>query len=254
MHRFFLPPEECAGAVLTLGRSESHHAVKVLRLREGDRVSVLDGAGQELACEITRAHAAGAGLAVLGRRRHAAPACEFTLLQGIPKSRSMDFIVQKATELGAHRLVPLLTSHGVVQLEAGDAAAKVEKWRSIATESVKQCGSPWLPRIELPLTPAAWLRRHEAFELSLIASLQPGARHPRRCFTEFTERKGRPPATVCAWVGPEGDFSEAEITAACAAGAQPVTLGPRVLRSETAAVAMLVLAEYELSAPRGRAQ
>jgi 16S rRNA (uracil1498-N3)-methyltransferase len=254
MHRFHLPPAACAGSSLRLGKADSHHAVKVLRLREGDRVTVLDGAGQELSCEITAAKPAEVSLVVLGRRAHPAPGFQLTLVQGVTKARSMDWIVQKATELGAHRLVPLLTEHGAVRLDDAEGESKAEKWRAIAIEAMKQCGTPWLPRIDPPRTPSAWLRCGEPFDLSLLATFEADARHPREWVREFEERQGRPPRTLCWWIGPEGDFSAAEIASARAAGVRPATLGPRVLRSETAALAALAALAYELSAPRGALQ
>ncbi len=158
----------------------------------------------------------------------------------------MELIVQKATELGAHRIVPILSGRTVAHVQTEAAPNKVEKWKATAVEAIKQCGSGWLPRVETPLTPQAFLARGEKFDLSLIASLQPDARHPREHFDAFLGEKQRPPKSVCVWVGPEGDFTPAEINAARAGGALPITLGQRVLRSETAAIYCLSVIHYEL--------
>src|SRR5439155_15904498 len=108
--------------------------------------------------------------------------------------------------------------------------------QAIAIEAIKQCGNPWLPRVEPPLTPAAFLARQEQFELPLIASLQGETRHPRQYFEAFREKHAREPRSICIWVGPEGDFTPEEIHAVKSAGASPITLGPLVLRTETAAI------------------
>jgi 16S rRNA (uracil1498-N3)-methyltransferase len=246
MHRFHLPPDQCRANILTLPAREAHHALHVLRIRERDRVVVLDGAGAELLCEVQAAGAREVRLEV--RQRQVIPplACQVTLLQAVPKGKTMDLIVQKATELGAHRIVPILSERVVTQLDGEAGASKAEKWQGAAVEAIKQCGSAWLPIIEAPMSPQAFLARGERFELLLIASLQPEARHPRECFEAFQADQGRQPRTVGVWVGPEGDFTPAEVNLARAAGALPITLGPLVLRSDTAAVYCLSVINYEL--------
>ena len=246
MHRFHLPPDQCRENVLTLSAREAHHALHVLRLRERERVVVLDGAGTELLCEVQNAGAQEVTLRVRQRQAIVRPACPVTLLQAVPKGKTMDLIVQKATELGAHRIVPILSERVVTQLDGETGARRAEKWQGAAVEAIKQCGSAWLPVVEAPVTPRAFLARGEPFELVLIASLQPEASHPRQCFDAFGAEKGRPPRTVAVWVGPEGDFTPAEVNLARAGGALPITLGPLVLRSDTAAVYCLSVINYEL--------
>ena len=159
----------------------------------------------------------------------------------------MELIVQKATELGAHRIVPILSERTVPQVTVD--SAKIGKWAATAIESIKQCGSFWLPRVDAPLTTQAFLARGEKFDLSLIASLQGGARPPREHFDLFRAERNCPPKSVSVWVGPEGDFTPAETNAIRAAGALPITLGPLVLRSETAAIYCLSVIHYELQSP-----
>jgi 16S rRNA (uracil1498-N3)-methyltransferase len=114
-------------------------------------------------------------------------------------------------------------------------------------EAIKQCGAAWLPRVEAPVTPKEFLARAEKFELPIIASLQPGAQHPRQYFQKFEAQHGRKPQSACLWIGPEGDFTAAEVAAITAAGALPITLGKLVLRVETAATYCLSVLNYELS-------
>lgn len=250
MHRFHVDPSQSQGPILTLSEKESHHALKVLRIRVGEKVVALDGAGTEFKCETIETTRDAVRLKVL-QKNHIPPLpYQLTLVQAIPKGKTMDTIVQKATELGAARIVPLMAERTVSQLEEDTAASKVEKWQAICVESIKQCGSAWLPKIELPQTPAAFLASGERPELSLLATLQSDARHPRLHFREFAEERKRLPRTLSVWVGPEGDFTPAEINAIRSAGALPITLGPLILRSETAAIYCLAALNYELQAPR----
>ena len=246
MHRFYLPPAQCRDNVLTLSNAEAHHALDVLRVRPGERVVVLDGAGQELLCEVQKPEGKDVKLTVVQRNNVPPLPHQITLLQAIPKGKIIESIIQKATELGAHRIVPLLSDRVVTQLDDEGAAAKAEKWQQVAIEAIKQCGSAWLPQVEAPVTPKEYLARGERFELPLVASLQSDCRHPREYFKTFFAEKKRLPKTVCVWVGPEGDFTPAEMNLIKSSGALPITLGRLVLRSETAATYSLSVLNYEL--------
>lgn len=229
---------------------EAHHAVHVLRLARGERVIVLDGAGQELHCEVGDARHEAVVLHVTARKEVPPLPYQITLLQALPKGRLFEDIVQKATELGVHRIVPLLTEHVVTRLDRENAEAKTAKWRQIAVEAIKQCGNPWLPIIEAPATPQAFVARQECFDLSLIAALQGNGRHPREAIQRFLAEHRRAPRSVSVWIGPEGDFTPAEVGLAESAGALPITLGRLVLRVETAALYCLSFLNYELAGPQ----
>jgi 16S rRNA (uracil1498-N3)-methyltransferase len=246
MHRFYLPPEQCSDQRLLLTGGEARHAVQVLRLRGGERVIVLDGAGREFLCQTEESQRSKVSLAIIERRAMPALPCQITLLQALPKGQIIESIIQKAAELGASRIVPLLTERVVTRLSAREAPGKTEKWQRVAIEAIKQCGLAWLPQVQAPMTPGEWLARQEQFELPFLASLQPGSRHPRTYFEAFRSKHGRPPRTACVWVGPEGDFTPAETDAIKGAGNLPITLGPRVLRTETAATYCLSVLNYEL--------
>ena len=250
MHRFYLPPEECREATLTLREREAHHALHVLRIQDGERVVILDGAGQELSCIVRSHDRTSVSLEAIERRTVPPLPYSITLLQAIPKGKIIEDIIQKATELGAARIVPILSERVVTHLDAENAEAKSAKWRSVAVEAIKQCGNAWLPKVEVPMTPETFLSRKEPFELPLIGCLESDVRHPRECFKQFFAEHKRQPRSLCVWVGPEGDFSPAEYRAIKQAGALPVTLGPLVLRTETAATFCLSVLNYELQAPR----
>jgi 16S rRNA (uracil1498-N3)-methyltransferase len=250
MHRFYLPPDRTQSDALSLSTRETHHALNVLRLRLGDRVTVLNGVGGRYLCEVRAMDKHAVSLAVLEKEQVLPLPYQITLLQAIPKGKAMDTIVQKATELGAHRIVPLLSERTVIQVDDDSAAHKLEKWNAICVESIKQCGSTWLPKIESPETPGEFLARAEAFDLALVASLQDDSRSPRAHFTQYGLTHHRAPKSVSIWVGPEGDFTAEEYGAIQAAGALPITLGPLVLRSDTAAIYCLSILNYELQAAR----
>ena len=247
MHRFYLPPGESKGDTLSLSERDAHHAAHVLRLRDGERVVVLDGAGQELLCEARKDGHDRFTLVVKQRSSVPPLPCQITLLQAIPKGKIIEGIIQKSTELGAHCIVPILSDRVTTQLDDESAASKAERWQLTAVEAIKQCGSAWLPKIESPVTPKDYLARGEKFELPLVASLQSDRRHPRDYVKTFQAEKGRLPNTACVWIGPEGDFTPAEMNAIKSAGALPITLGRLVLRSETAAIYSLSVLNYELS-------
>lgn len=235
---------------MTLQGREAHHGLHVLRLQRGERVTVLDGAGHEYLCELMDSGRDKIRLAVKQKNAIPAPPYQVTLLQAIAKGKAMETIVQKATELGTHRLVPIISERVVTHLDSDTAEGKAEKWELTAIEAIKQSGSAWLPRIEKPVSLNEFISRGEKFELPLVAALQNDARHPRELFTAFLAEQHRLPQTICIWVGPEGDFTPAEMAEIRSAGARPITLGRLILRSETAALYCLSILNYELQSPR----
>jgi 16S rRNA (uracil1498-N3)-methyltransferase len=246
MHRFFLSPNEWpAGA---LSGAEAHHARDVLRLQPNDRLAIFDGRGREATAEIVASDAGTVRLRILQDKITAPLRCRITLAQAIPKWKNMELIVQKAVEIGAAEIVPLLSARTVVRLESNAASQRQAKWQQIAIEAAKQCGQNWLPQVERPRPPnelfsAAAL---EKFDLRLIGSLQPDARHLKEILADFARTHDSCPASVLIVIGPEGDFTPDEIALAGAHGCAPLTLGPIVLRVETAAIYCLSILSYEL--------
>lgn len=247
-HRFYLPPECCTDAVLQLTEREAHHALHVLRVKRDEEVVVLDGAGHEFLCEIADVSRDAVTLRVKQKNAVPPPPCSITLLQAVPKGKIIESIIQKSVELGAHRIVPLLTERVVTHLGEKEKANKREKWQLVAIEAIKQCGAAWLPKIETPVTIGQFLARKERFDLLLVGSLQTERRHPGKCFQEFQMKHGRRPQNVAVWIGPEGDFTAGELNAIQASGALPISLGRLVLRVETAAIYCLSVLNYELQA------
>jgi 16S rRNA (uracil1498-N3)-methyltransferase len=248
MHRFYIPPASWNLDQLILDEDETHHATDVLRVQTGDRVVVFNGEGYEATAEVT---SIGKRSIELKRLLHAKTdrlSCQITLGQAIPKGKNMEFIVQKATELGAAGIAPLLSERTVVQVDADDASKKKEKWQAVTIEAAKQCGQNWLPTVYSPASPKDFLAAEHKFDLMLIASLQPDAQHPKQILEEHVSITGKKPVSILVLVGPEGDFTPAEISLAKSHGCRPITLGPIVLRTETAALYCLSVLSYELLA------
>ena len=250
MHRFHLSPELCRGSTLFLTGSEAHHASRVLRVELGERVAVLDGMGQEFLCEVAGADKRELQLRILEKKNHSPPLCQLTLLQAIPKGKIIESIIEKATELGVHRIVPLLTERVTTRLDRDGAAEKGAKWQQAAVEAIKQCGAAWLPKVEVPVTLKEFLARQEAFDLALVGALQGDTRHPREYLREFERQQGTRPRRVAIWIGPEGDLTLDELRMIQSTGAKPITLGPLILRVETAAIYCVSFLNYELQSPR----
>jgi 16S rRNA (uracil1498-N3)-methyltransferase len=241
--RFYIPPNQTDASVLSLPEREAHHARHVLRVQTGQSILLLDGQGTQWLCQITALGRHSVEVTRLKKETLPAPPWQITLVQAIPKTKSMEWIVQKATELGAARIVPLLTERVSVKIDPN--RSKTDKWHWIAVEAMKQSGTAYLPILEPPVALGAYLARGDHADLALLGSLE-SRRHPRECFARFRQQHLRPPRTLKLWVGPEGDFTASELAQIEASGACPVSLGSQVLRSETAAFYCLAIAHYEL--------
>jgi 16S rRNA (uracil1498-N3)-methyltransferase len=267
MHRFYIPPNEWNPNMPVLSGAEAHHARHVLRLRSADKVVLFDGRGRELTADIISIDGARITLRKLHETKTSPLSCRITLAQAIPKGKNMDLIVQKAVEIGAAEIAPLISDRTIVHLDDETAAQKQMKWQNIAIEAAKQCGQNWLPAVCRPQKLAQFFSGVEAgvspaqaktsrparpplhqdgFDLRLIGSLQPDARHLKKILAEYTTAHQKPPSSVLMLVGPEGDFTPAELALARSHGCQPITLGPIILRVETAAIYCLSILSYEL--------
>ena len=158
----------------------------------------------------------------------------------------MDLIVQKAVEIGAAEIAPILSDRTVVRLDEESGASKQARWQTVAIEAAKQSGQNWLPQVRTPQTLAQFFQDHRRFDLQLIGSLQSDAVHLKRILEQFLTEHGDRPGNVLMLVGPEGDFTPAELSLARSQGCRPITLGPIVLRVETAAIYCLSILSYEL--------
>jgi 16S rRNA (uracil1498-N3)-methyltransferase len=174
--------------------------------------------------------------------------CRITLAQAIPKGKNMDLIVQKAVEIGAAEIAPLISERTIVDLDAKDAEQKRAKWQQIAIEAAKQCGQNWLPTVQTPRKLKYFFANASPArsDLRLIGSLQPDAVHLKKILADYVEQHADRPKSVLMMVGPEGDFTPAELALGKSHGCLPITLGPIILRVETAAIYCLSVLSYEL--------
>ena len=246
MHRFYIPPEQWNPDALVLTGAEAHHCRDVLRLEPSSKVVLFKGEGREITAEIISSNRTEILLRKLSEAETPPLRCRITLGQAIPKGKNMDLIVQKAVEIGAAEIAPLLSDRTVVRLDEESAASKQAKWQTAAIEAAKQCGQNWLPQVQTPKTLAQFFAEHRRFDLQLIGSLQSDALHLKKILAEYSREHGDRPASVLMLVGPEGDFTPAELSLARSHGCRPITLGPVVLRVETASIYCLSILSYEL--------
>ena len=251
MHRFYLPRKMIEKEGLVLSGSEAHHCHHVLRLSEGDRLIVFDGEGHEHLCKIVEASAKKISLAEVQKQTTTPLPFRVTLAQAIAKGKTMDTIIQKATELAVHRIIPVSSERTVVQLDSKPSSGKkpdrkIERWREIVIEAAKQSGNNWLPQIEPVQTVKQLAGEVRYFDLSLVGSLQPASKFLKSHLDDFAGEKKRLPSSVLICIGPEGDYTPAEVSLLQAAGCRPITLGQIVLRSDTAAIYALSTLAYEL--------
>jgi len=252
-HRFYIPKKDWNDQSLTLSEEESHHCLHVLRLQEGARVTAFDGFGNEAMCTIQKADKKSVRLQILQKLHTPPPPCAITLGQAIPKGKNMELILQKAAELGAARIAPLISERTVIDLDDRETEKKREKWHQTVIEACKQCGQNHLPEVLQPVKMEGFLAQKQSWDLPLIASLQPDAKPLKSVLKEFHAQHGRMPASACILIGPEGDFTPAETARAKSEGFHPITLGPIVLRTETAALYCLSVLAHELFLPEDQA-
>ena len=242
MQRFFIDPHLIADGQATVTGQDARHIGKVLRLKPGVRLELFDGSGTIYEAEIKAITKAEVKTKILSQRRHHDQPPFLSLAQALLKGKKMDLVIQKATELGAIDIQPVLTRHCVA---AAPGAAQIERWQRIANEACKQCDRPLPPlcRPGLDLTqllsqPEAGVDKIFCWEEEKTATL--------------ADLDLRPARKVMLLLGPEGGFAPEEAATAIANGFKPVSLGPRVLRAETAAIAALAIVQFLLGNLRAK--
>lgn len=240
MIRCFLPATRWAVDAAELDEAESKHLVGVMRVRAGDRIGILDGEGHLGEAEVVSPDKKRTAIRIRSRTVVAPFAPRRILAQALVREQKMDWLIQKAVELGVHEIWPLQTEHAVVKIRPEEAGKKAARWEAIALGACKQSGNPWRPRIA-PVRKLSEALAAKPAGAACFGALQDGA-VPLPEFFGRLRQEGCP--QVAMYIGPEGDFSAAEVEALRAAGVQPVTFGPVVFRVETAALFILSSLQY----------
>src|SRR6266576_792670 len=198
MHRFYVAPENWDRQELALRGSEAHHARNVLRMQAGDKIVLFNGKGHELTAEIADVVDHEIRLRKLHESGTAPLRCRIILGQAIPKGKNMELIVQKAVEIGAAEIAPIISDRTIVQVDSESATQKQSKWQQIAIEASKQSGQNWLPRVHTPrrLTELFSMASEESFDLRLIGSLQPDAQHLKKILADYSREHELRPRSV----------------------------------------------------------
>ncbi|MBO8141411.1 MAG: 16S rRNA (uracil(1498)-N(3))-methyltransferase [Firmicutes bacterium] len=246
MHRFFLPRLEATpgrpirpDTEVLLEDPDARHITRVLRLRPGDRIVLCDGRGFDYDAVVVRTGASSVIARVGAHRPSPGEAPLFvTLVQGVPKADKMDLIVQKAVEVGVGRIIPAFTERTVVRWDAGKADARRRRWQRIAAEAAKQSGRGRVPEVAAAV-PLREIWRRPDLGTVIVPWEEARGAGLRRALA------GVPRGPVTLVIGPEGGLSRQEVDDAVGRGAFPVTLGPRVLRTETAGLVAAAIVLYE---------
>jgi 16S rRNA (uracil1498-N3)-methyltransferase len=241
MRYFHIPQDQITSKSVRISGRELHHLVNVLRLREGDEITVLDGSGGVYEVLLTSCNRDAAIGEIKTRWQAKPPSMEIVLFAGLPKADKMDMIVQKATELGACGIVPVMCLHTVLQLSAERTQQRIDRWRQIAVEASKQSHRPFFPFVSDILSFEEALENYQAdLKLIFVARATQSVRELKDVLKRHADAR-----RVNIFIGPEGGLAEDEIHLALSAGAVSVSLGANVLRTETAAIAALAIILYE---------
>lgn len=236
MIRLFLPPETLASRQTVITGEQARHLSLVLRVSVGDILSVFDGLGNLFTCRVLNVRKKEVTIEQIKKEPYSveSPVSVF-LAQGIPKGEKMDFIIQKTTELGVKKIIPIITGRSQVQ-----HTHKVDRWRKIAISASKQSGRDTVPYVEEPAGFEEFIARQDSGNRIILYEEEKN-QSLRRALGDYRRN-----SDITLLAGPEGGFSKHEISSALHGGFTSVSLGPRILRSETAPIAALSIIQYEL--------
>ena len=239
--RFYAAPDSINGSTINLSPDETHHLARVLRLRPGDEAFVFDGRGREYRCAFQTIKNNQAKLEIIETLADEVESpIHLTLAQSLAKGEKFDLVIQKATELGASCVIPLVTEHADVKLSDEKSGKRTERWRRISLEALKQCGRRRLVEIKPPLALRDFLESSASAGTLLVFS-ERGGISITTALAGAIDKKN-----VTAIIGPEGGWSADELALFDERGAISITLGPRTLRTETAAIVAMALIQHAL--------
>ena len=242
MPKFFVKPEQIQQDYIKIYGEDVKHITKVLRLNENDIIIICDGCGNDYTVSIEEIQKNEISTKIISKKLSLTePPIKVILYQGLPKSAKMEYIIQKCTELGIAKIVPVVTKRTVVKLDPKSREHKVERWKKISYEAAKQSNRGIIPSIDYPISFDEAVNEMKNTDLSII------------CYERAEDlrlkdllRKHLSAQTISIMIGPEGGFDDEEIEKAQLQGLNIVGLGPRILRTETAGSAVLAMLMYEL--------
>jgi len=243
MHHFFVTPDQVKNEYIYIEGSDVNHIKNVLRMKPGEALEICDGNNKKYLCEIKEM----TGESVCAQIKEELGAntelpSKLYLFQGLPKSDKMELIIQKAVELGVYEIIPVATKRAVVKLDEKKAGKKVERWNSIAEGGAKQSGRSFVPKVTDVMTYKEALQYAKMLDVVLIPyELAEGMQETKQIISEI-----EPGQSVGIFIGPEGGFEVSEVESAIASGAKAITLGKRILRTETAGLTTLSILMYHL--------
>ena len=244
MHHFFAEPSQIQGNHIFIDGPDVNHIRNVLRMNPGEEVNVTDGSGEKVyRCAIASIGEDKVELNIMwAQEKGMELPSKIYLFQGLPKSDKMELIIQKAVELGVYEIIPMATARAVVKLDQKKAAAKVKRWQAISESAAKQSKRLLIPEVKEPVKFSEALKLASDLDVRLIPyELAEGMDGTRRIIQSV-----KPGQSVAVFIGPEGGFEEAEVELAKDAGFQAITLGRRILRTETAGMTVLSILMYQL--------
>lgn len=243
MHHFFVTPQQISGEKIRIEGGDVNHMKNVLRMKLHEKAEISDGESRTYLCEVEAYEEDVAILHILEEMEaDTEPASKLYLFQGLPKSDKMELIVQKAVELGVYQVIPVAMKRSVVRLDDKKAAKKADRWNSIAESAAKQAGRSRIPEVTMPLSYNEALKMAEELDVTLLPYELAGGME----VTREVIRQIKSGQSVGIFIGPEGGFEPEEVDAAVSMGAKVITLGRRILRTETAGLATLAVLMFEL--------
>ena len=243
MHHFFVTPQQISGDKIRIEGGDVNHMKNVLRMKLHEKAEISDGESRTYLCEVEAYEEDVAILHILEEMEvDTEPASKLYLFQGLPKSDKMELIVQKAVELGVYQVIPVAMKRSVVRLDDKKAAKKADRWNSIAESAAKQAGRSRIPEVTMPLSYNEALKMAEELDVTLLPYELAGGME----VTREVIRQIKSGQSVGIFIGPEGGFEPEEVEAAVSMGAKVITLGRRILRTETAGLATLAVLMFEL--------
>ena len=245
MHRFFVNQEQIGEKSICITGQDAHHIKNVLRMHEGEELLVSDGEKREYNCTVSELHEDEVIVKILFSQESGIELpSKIYLFQCLPKSDKMELIIQKAVELGAYEIIPVASSRCVVKLDAKKEAGKIRRWQGISESAAKQSKRMVIPKVHSVMKFADALNYAREMDVRLIPyEMAEGMEGTRQLIGSI-----KPGQSIAVFIGPEGGFEPSEVQAAKEAGVQPITLGKRILRTETAGLTTLSILMYHIEA------